>query len=541
MNPDDLQDDEDRFASLLSMLTGRVPDAPEQDEPDPLDAAPSSDLMNEDEVFGPAPTQAAPAAPAAPVAPPARPVAAPDWARGLSPATTPDALTRAGTAPLRAAGDVVQQTATDAGQRAFDDDIRKMKKREADAGSTPRERVRRMFLGGLLGGLGSSPDQIQGVLGPNGATRQAAIREQMSQMVAQRREQQQERRTALLAQLDRQRRGETEDRRLGLEQQQVAFNQDRARGQDQLARDRLAQDEAQFRSREAQDMKERTLSLEGADRRSSRHANAMVGRDPNSGVGSAPGGGVPIAPGAPEASELTPDQMSAQLDSWANQDALVVRETGEYLRRRGEDVSSPEGIRAHYQQVYQAMRLPPRRREQYLDNIRASEGAGRSGSSVDARAEELELQHTNRDAEIAVPGWAANGAYRLRPQEATDLRQVNASFASARAAIGRIMQLRTQMGWADFVRGAANAGTAEGQEMLRLSRQVQTYLRQADHMGVPTGNEQVEARQQSPEAYSVQNLLTNEESFRGLMRALAIQHVSFMGAYGLTSDLGGSR
>jgi hypothetical protein len=115
----------------------------------------------------------------------------------------------------------VQQTAADAGQRRFDADIDAMKKKEALAGATPRERVRRMFLGGLLGGLGSSPDQIQGVLGPNGATRQAAIREQMAQMVAQRREQQQERRTALLAQLDRQRRGETEDRRADLERQRI--------------------------------------------------------------------------------------------------------------------------------------------------------------------------------------------------------------------------------------------------------------------------------------------------------------------------------
>jgi hypothetical protein len=220
----------------------------------------------------------------------------PAWARGLTPATSSAQLASSGTDPLRAAGGVVQRTADESERRGFNQDIVEMKGREAAAGGTPGERRGRIALGAILGGMGRSSDQIGAALGPSPADRQAAIREQMAQMVAQRNEQQQTRQRTIAEQAIARQRQANEDRRFGADQARFDYQRER----DAASR---TQDDAQFQQGQAQDMKERVLGIEGADQRSRRHANAMVGRDPNSG-GIVRPGTVPTGPAAPEMGQM---------------------------------------------------------------------------------------------------------------------------------------------------------------------------------------------------------------------------------------------
>jgi hypothetical protein len=449
----------------------------------------------------------------------------PAWARGLTPATSSAQLASSGTDPLRAAGGVVQRTANDAEQRDFNQDIVEMKGREAQAGGTPGERRRRIALGAILGGMGRSSDQIGAALGPSPADRQAAIREQMAQMVAQRNEQQQTRQRTIAEQA-------LEARRQANAERRFSIDEERNRQLDSYRDASLEQRGDQFTAREGQDMKQDALRGRLAQRRAETVAGGL-GR----GARTTP---EPVDPSAPPPA---PQDETAAIEQYRALNDMGVREIEAYISRRGVDTTTDEGRTALRRMLDQSRRYlesPDSRPAQaFWDNIRSSEGAARTGSNVDARLEDLERRQGNEEAERAIPGWQSNGEVRLRTQDASKIRELNASFESTRAAIGRIQQLRRGMSWQDFVSGAATGNSATGQELQRLSRQVQTYLRMADNMGVPTGREQIEARQQSPEAYSVQNLLASEESFRGLIRALALQHASTMRAWGLSHARGG--
>jgi hypothetical protein len=448
----------------------------------------------------------------------------PAWARGLTPISDPSAMP-----PPRTMGADVTRAMTQpieqVGQQRFDQDIREMKGREAAAGGTPGERRGRIALGAILGGLRRSPDQISAALGPSPADRQAAIREQMAQMVAQRNEQQQTRQRTIAEQA-------LEARRQANAERRFSIDEERNRQLDSYRDASLEQRGDQFTAREGQDMKQDALRGRLAQRRAETVAGGL-GR----GARTTP---EPVDPSAPPPA---PQDETAAIEQYRALNDMGVREIEAYISRRGVDTTTDEGRTALRRMLDQSRRYlesPDSRPAQaFWDNIRSSEGAARTGSNVDARLEDLERRQGNEEAERAIPGWQSNGEVRLRTQDASKIRELNASFESTRAAIGRIQQLRRGMSWQDFVSGAATGNSATGQELQRLSRQVQTYLRMADNMGVPTGREQIEARQQSPEAYSVQNLLASEESFRGLIRALALQHASTMRAWGLSHARGG--
>jgi hypothetical protein len=101
-----------------------------------------------------------------------------------------------------------------------------------------------------------------------------------------------------------------------------------------------ARDAGEFQQREAQDMKERVLQIEGADRRSRRHSNAMVGRDPDSGVSSGPRAN---PDGTPETPEQADARVSADLDRFRARDREFVDYTAAVLEESGVDIDTPEG------------------------------------------------------------------------------------------------------------------------------------------------------------------------------------------------------
>lgn len=423
------------------------------------------------------------------------------------------------------------------GQSQYDREIAEQQRLEAEGDEQARRERRRrnilMGIGGLFAALGGGGAANMFGMGANmvstqGADQRDRARRTLEQM-RERRAAEQAQRQEMIAQLATQRQQQANrDRQFDLEQGRL---DEQRRYHDAM----LEQRGDQFSLREEQDMKQQARQLEGADSRSRRHANAIR-----------PGaGGRPVDPPDPNAPPPTAQDVDASIERYRAINDMGVREIEAYITRRGVDTTTPEGRVALGRMLDQSRRYlenpDARAAQQFWDNIRSSEGAGRSGSNVDARLEELERRQQNEEAERAIPGWRTRDGVRLRPQDASSLRDLNANFSTTRAAASRIMQLQQQMGWEDFARGAMNQGSETGQEMLRLSRQIQTYLRLADNMGVPTGTEQAQARQQSPEAYSVQNLLSGPEAFRGLMRALALQHRSTMNAWGLEGDRGGQQ
>jgi hypothetical protein len=126
------------------------------------------------------------------------------------------------------------------------------------------------------------------------------------------------------------------------------------------------------------------LGIEGQNQRSREYNRSLRGVRGTEDLDGTPRRG---AGGAP------PDPRSV-IDAASEQDDFLVREAAAYLTSRGVDIESPEGQQAYARLVQQGLSRTGRAREQFVDNLRGSEGRGMQGARDERTADRQDVVAT---------------------------------------------------------------------------------------------------------------------------------------------------
>jgi hypothetical protein len=330
--------------------------------------------------------------------------------------------------------------------------------------------------------------------------------------------------------------------------------------QRQAARDRTRQTGL---DEQAEANRQRQIELEqDRNRETNRHNSAMEGiqgdradtyregylRGRRGGAGAGGGTGGTPRPGGRPAHPVTAEELVA--NPYAVLPAGAERPVGadgqpaysaaerQVIRSAEETGQDPQVALERAAIVMNQARLRPAEQHRLLAEV-----IGHTATSADrlaVGAARVADREEEEDTERTIPGWrvADPERFRLQGAEARSLRQLQANYSQARGNVRRVMEIQHTMTPADYTSLRTGTPTAKAAELLRLSRAMQTYLRKADAMGVPTGNELEEARQQAPDARSWQMFVAGGPSFAGLMRALNTSHGGYMRGYGLEPDRG---
>lgn len=141
-----------------------------------------------------------------------------------------------------------------------------------------------------------------------------------------------------------------------------------------------------------------------------------------------------------------------------------------------------------------------------------------------------------------VPGWQRVRDVPLTPAALNNAREAVTQFETIKAASRRIIALTQQINAANIAEDAL-WGHPLVRRWVGESRRIQTALREIDHTGVPTGNEQIRAMEEAPEP-SVNNiaaLLRAAPAYNALPQTLGANLGVFMQQQGYAPVRPGGR
>jgi hypothetical protein len=239
-----------------------------------------------------------------------------------------------------------------------------------------RERRRRGIISAIFSPFMGGAEGANAFINQN-APQYDQRREQIGTVLTAHREQraaqQRARQTAIQQMLEQRQQQANADRTFGQRSAELEYQQQR-----DAARD--AQSASEFDRSENMRAKRDELNRQAAAGRTRDIAGAMTGRSPSA----------PTAPVDPSA----PPNPRSVIDAASEQDDFLVREAAAYLTSRGVDLESPEGQEAYARLVQQGMSRTGRAREQFVDNLRSSEGRGMQGARDERTADRQDVAAT---------------------------------------------------------------------------------------------------------------------------------------------------
>jgi phage host-nuclease inhibitor protein Gam len=257
-----------------------------------------------------------------------------------------------------------------------------------------------------------------------------------------------------------------------------ALEQKNAEARMGLDRDRLAQDETQFQQQEAQDMKERVLQIEGADRRSRRHADAIR---PGAGGGPIPRPGG-ASPSAPDGTPINPDELAIAMFLRTRREDVEPLAQARMARAQadGRSLSREDAEWQVASEFWAAMDESDR------DMVRRQIAAPPSSSGEAGRHE----QATVTDEQHQVPGWSRlPNAPRLESAERQHARSIPGSLANVEAFTRQMEALQREMSSLEAAGAQAHILSERAARARALHEQLTVELRTIGNYGVPQAAE----------------------------------------------------